>query len=112
MSKDVKEVEESATVTRTARVMVKTNVGSLVVRPVEKDEPSGIIATRDIVNAIVEGKDPTRARVNETAGPPSGGHPWGSHELRGPADEEERPSATSRCSRIGRSWQSSPTWTS
>jgi CBS domain-containing protein len=70
MSTDLKEVEESATVEKAARIMVEANVSSLVVRPAEKGEPWGIITTRDVVNAIAEGKDVTWTRVNEVASSP------------------------------------------
>ncbi len=70
MSKDLKEVEVSTTVEKAARTMVEAGVSSLIVSPAEKGEPYGIITTRDIVNAIADGRDLTWARVNEIASTP------------------------------------------
>lgn len=70
MSKGVKRIEQSAMLVEAARRMVEENVSSLVVIPIAKDEPFGIITSKDIVNALADGCDVKVTKVGEVAATP------------------------------------------
>lgn len=70
MSKDLREVGEDASVQDAARVMVRDGISSLIVHPAGREEPYGIITTRDVANAFADGMDLAEARVWEVASTP------------------------------------------
>ncbi len=70
MSAEVREVPEHETIEVAAKRMAELKVNSLVVRPAGSDDPFGILTSTDIVDAIAEGVEPSKALVRDLATSP------------------------------------------
>ncbi len=70
MSRNLKEADEDTTVEAAAHQMMEGGVSSLIIRPKGKEEPYGIITSKDVVNAVADGLDLSKVRVSEIASSP------------------------------------------
>jgi IMP dehydrogenase len=70
MSTQVLEIPEDASALAAATRMATSRVNSLVVRPVGKHEPFGIVTSTDVVDALAEGRDLAETPVSEIATAP------------------------------------------
>lgn len=57
MTKDVHGISETSSLATAANAMAERGTNSLLVWPVERDEPYGIVTSSDVVDAIASGKD-------------------------------------------------------
>ena len=64
MTEDVLTITPGRTLREAARLMVKHNVGALVIMDPEQPGP-GIITERDVVRSLGAGEDPDQERVSE-----------------------------------------------
>jgi signal-transduction protein with cAMP-binding, CBS, and nucleotidyltransferase domain len=70
ISHRVQTVDPSMTLLTAANKMVEDSVEALIVSPVEKDEPFGIITQKDIVDAFADEKDTGSLTVGEVSTKP------------------------------------------
>jgi IMP dehydrogenase len=70
MTKEIRGISEEASLQTAADVMVEKGINSLVVWPLEKDEPYGILTSSDIVDAIAGGKPLAETRVADLRSSP------------------------------------------
>ena len=63
MNTDIRGISEESDLLTAATSMVENGINSLVVWPVEKDEPYGILTSTDLVNALAIGSDFEETRV-------------------------------------------------
>jgi IMP dehydrogenase len=70
MTTEIRGISEGASLQTAADIMVEKGINSLVVWPLEKDEPYGIVTSSDIVDAIAGGKPLAESRVADLRSAP------------------------------------------
>jgi len=65
MTTEVHGISEESSVLTAARAMADRGINSLVVWPIERDDPYGILTSSDVVDAIADGRDLEATRVAE-----------------------------------------------
>ena len=70
MSTDLLRITPNRTIREAASVMSEEGVSSLLVESFDKEEPFGIVTTKDLVDAVAKGADPEDTTVREVASMP------------------------------------------
>ncbi|MBI1851205.1 MAG: CBS domain-containing protein [Planctomycetes bacterium] len=70
MSTDLLRITPNRTIREAASVMSEEGVSSLLVESFDKEEPFGIVTTKDLVDAVAKGADPEDTTVREVASIP------------------------------------------
>lgn len=65
MTKDVHGISEAAPLLSAAKAMAESGINALLVWPVERDEPYGIVTSSDLVDALAAGHDLTETTVGD-----------------------------------------------
>jgi CBS domain-containing protein len=67
MSTELVEITPNRTLVEAAGLMNEKRISSLLVQPLDEEEPYGIVTTKDIVDAVAGGADPEETTVRECA---------------------------------------------
>jgi CBS domain-containing protein len=58
------------TIREAARVMIDAGISSVLVEPLDRNEPFGILTAHDVVDVVASGRDPDEATVRDAANQP------------------------------------------
>jgi CBS domain-containing protein len=70
MSPPLVSIAADQTLREAAVKMVQARVSSLLIEPAEREEPYGVVTTKDLVDAIAEDADPDRVTVHDVGNLP------------------------------------------